>query len=373
MNQPFLVHAFPTAAGQPLYWWLVSDDAVQAWGCDANPVEAAGLDEDQGSDEPVRAIALLPSHLATVQWHERPDDITDLQAQAAAKLAAREASLGGDDVHIVAAMDDGRPVTALIDKSEFARGLEILVALGLDTDAVLPSGWIVPPANEGFSSADLGFDKLLRGDSLIAPDDPALHQLLLGEQPVSPVTGDSFDAMLVGAPERCELDFRSGAFEKRVRRAMAPAQRRKLLALAALLLLVTAVIPLVQLGKYYWAANSANEASMERAAQVLETVESPVQAEQALDARLRAENKGNIQFPVPAAALYSSLQQTPNVSIERLSYGSNGIVSATLTAIQNEDMNPALIAIQDAGFVITATPRTDATGVAKADITVRAP
>ena len=56
-----------------------------------------------------------------------------------------------------------------------------------------------------------------------------------------------------------------------------------------------------------------------------------------------------------------------------MAYGENGIVSATLTAVRNEDINPVLIAMQEAGFIITATPRTDATGSAQADITVRAP
>ena len=101
--------------------------------------------------------------------------------------------------------------------------------------------------------------------------------------------------------------------------------------------------------------------------------EDPVAAERALDQRLIAENRGNIMFPVPASALYSAVQQVPGVTISRMSYGQNGIVSATLAAIRNEDINPALVAIQQAGFIITAMPRTDATGSAQADITVRAP
>ena len=99
----------------------------------------------------------------------------------------------------------------------------------------------------------------------------------------------------------------------------------------------------------------------------------PEGAERALDQRLIAENRGNIMFPVPASALYSALQQVPNVSVTRMAYGENGIVAATLSAVRNEDINPALIAIQEAGFIITAVPRTDATGSAQADITVRAP
>jgi general secretion pathway protein L len=92
-----------------------------------------------------------------------------------------------------------------------------------------------------------------------------------------------------------------------------------------------------------------------------------------LDQKLVAENRGNVIFSVPASALFSAVQQVPGVSIGRLSYRQDGLVAAELSAVRNEDINPALITMQKAGFKITATPRTDATGTAKADITVRAP
>jgi general secretion pathway protein L len=102
-------------------------------------------------------------------------------------------------------------------------------------------------------------------------------------------------------------------------------------------------------------------------------VKSVDEADRLLNERLIRENRGNIAFSVPASALFSAVQQTQGVSIERISYRKDGTVLAGLTAVRNEDMNPALIALQNAGFVITATPRTDATGSSKADITVRAP
>ena len=79
------------------------------------------------------------------------------------------------------------------------------------------------------------------------------------------------------------------------------------------------------------------------------------------------------EFSIPASGLFSALQQTPGVTISRLSYDRTGVVSAELTALRNEDINPALLALQSNGFLVTATPRQDATGTAKADITVRVP
>jgi general secretion pathway protein L len=150
-------------------------------------------------------------------------------------------------------------------------------------------------------------------------------------------------------------------------------QKRRLGWIAAALVIVSLAIPSVQLAQYHWAASAADEAALANAATIVGEQGNPGSAERALDQRLIAESRGNIMFPIPASALYSALQQVPNVSITRMAYDENGIVSATLSAIRNEDINPALLAMQEAGFIITATPRTDATGSAQADITVRAP
>ncbi len=112
---------------------------------------------------------------------------------------------------------------------------------------------------------------------------------------------------------------------------------------------------------------------MVAATQIIGSAENLEVAERRLDEKLLSENLGNNRFTVPASGLFSALQQSPGVSISRLSYGANGLVSVELTAVRNEDINLALIAIQERGYVITATPRQDASGMAKADVTVRVP
>ena len=130
---------------------------------------------------------------------------------------------------------------------------------------------------------------------------------------------------------------------------------------------------MVQLAKYHWAARNADEAALAAAQPVLGRVDDPETAERQLDEKLIAENRGNVSFSVPASALFSAIQQTPGVAAGPLAYRSDGTVSVELAAVRNEDINPVLITLQKAGFVITATPRTDATGSAKASVTVRAP
>jgi general secretion pathway protein L len=71
-----------------------------------------------------------------------------------------------------------------------------------------------------------------------------------------------------------------------------------------------------------------------------------------------------------ASIFFQSLQSAPNVAVIKMSYQSSGLLSATLSAARNEDINVALLALQRDGYKITAVPRTEATGKALADITV---
>ena len=374
MNQNLLLIAFPAADDEALYWWRIADGAVQASGCDPDPWTASQTGGQEEAQADVSVVALVASHQTTIMAHEAISDVTESQAVAAATMAAKANSLDRENLHIVATIDSaGRVVTASVGRDILSAGLVRMQALNLDPDAILPSGWLLPVTSDGAVSADFGFHQVVRADNIIGTDDPALREFLFADQAVTPITGDAFDAMLVGVSEKSGLNFRSGPFAKKTQRAMDAPQKRRLGWMVAALVILSLAIPLVQLAQYHWAASAADEAALASAASVVGEQQNPDSAEQALDQRLIAENRGNIMFPVPASALYSALQQVPNVSITRMAYGENGIISATLSAVRNEDINPALLAIQEAGFIITATPRTDATGSAQADITVRAP
>ncbi|WP_417595388.1 hypothetical protein [Parasphingorhabdus sp.] len=374
MSQFFLLIAFPATDDEALHWWHVVDGSVQAWGCDPDPLmasQAYGPDHTEGD---VRVIALLPSHLTTVMEHEPISDATQNQALTAAMMAAKAQSLENENLHIVATVDSvGELITASVGRDILSAGLVRLKALKIDPDAIIPSGWLLPVIDGGAASVDFGFDQVVRADNIIATDDPALREMLFADRTITPITGDAFDAMLVGTIETADLDFRSGPFAKKTQRAMDAKQKRRLGWMAVALVIVSLAIPLVQMAQYHWSAGKADEAALASAAAIVGEMENPESAERALDERLVAENRGNVMFPVPASGLYSALQQVPGVSITRMAYSKNGIISATLSAVRNEDINPALLALQEAGFIITATPRTDATGSAQADITVRAP
>lgn len=368
------VTVFPTAETQALQWWLVADGAIETKGCDADPLLAAGLKLPAVEDEPVTHIALMPSALALVRWHEPRENMTDQQALAAARLAAQDNSLDLENLHIAAAVDEaGQAATASIGKDIMANGLLQLQALGIDPDVIVPAGWLIAPQDEIVAEADFGFEKLLRAEKMIAPDEPSLRVHLVGDNRVTVLPEASIDRAVADAGHDATLNLRSGAFAKKAEARMTAQQKRVLGWLALAAVVISLLIPVVQLAKYHWAAADANAAALSAAEPVIGAVENADEANRLLDARLISENRGHIAFSVPASALFSAIQQSQGVSIERISYRKDGTVFAGLKAVRNEDMNPALIALQNAGFVITATPRTDATGSSKADVTVRAP
>lgn len=368
----FLV-SFPQQEEQPLHWWLVENGALTAQGCDADPLAAADISVPKDGDYSLQIVALVPSALSVVRWHDIPEDATEQQALAAAMLESKSQSLDPDELLVAAAREGDLVVTATLTETSLAKGLSILHSLGVDPDNIITAGFLVDRTSEKTVIADLGFEKILCGPRLIASDDMLVRDHLLSQKTVNSLEPAELDAMIASTGYNDAPNFRSGPFAKKTKWQLSVKQKQLLTWMVAALVLVSVTIPMVQLFKLYGAANAADNAAMAAAEAIVGESENLAVAEQRLDEKLLAENLGNNWFTVPAAGLFSALQQVPNVSVSKIAYGANGMMTVELTSVRNEDINPALIAIQDQGFVITATPRQDASGFAIADITVRVP
>lgn len=365
--------SFPLEEDQVLHWWYVEDGIVKAQGCDHDPLIAAGIPiTDEPEHQPL-VIALVPASQTVVRWHDKPEETTAKQAFAAAILEAKEQSLNPDELCVAAGTDGQRTATLALETNILRNGLKALQSIGLDPDVISSTGFFVGAEKGRIFSIDFGFDRLLRGLELVAPDEPLVRHHLISDQPVEELGQDELQKALSSDQPFAGPNLRSGDFEKKIRQSLATEQKKILTWLIAALVLISIAIPLLQLFKYHIAASSADEAAMAAATKIVGPVESLERAEQQLDEKLLAENLGNNRFTIPAAGIFSSLQKAPGVSISRISYGGNGLISLELTAVRNEDINPALISIQQQGFVITATPRQDTSGFAKADVTVRVP
>ncbi len=374
-NHAKFIVEFPAGSVSTLHWWVVRDGAVARKGRDPDPLRDAGIDLAASEPEPFIIIALLPSVVTHVRWHKFEEALTDKQIMAAASVDAQRQSLHKEHLHIAAVgVADGTAATASIDRGKLSRGLTRLQSLGVDPDVITPAGWLIPTKQNSVIQANFGFDRLLRADQMIAPDDLSLREYLVQSRPVISLSEAELDDAVAQKEPDCLLNLRRGPFTKKsARGALTPMQKKLLAGMTAALLLISLCIPLGQLIKYHLAAGGADSAALLAARSILGQGAKLETVEAALDRRLHAENRGNAVFSVPSSALFSALQQAPAVTLGPISYQGDGVVSATLTAIRNEDINPVLVALQTAGFVITAKPRTDATGTALADITVRGP
>ncbi len=375
-EQTFLVE-FPMAGGAALHWWLAKDGAIVARGRDADPLAAAERTQTVMSDaepqESMLQIALMPSTATVVRWHQADGDYTEKQRLAAAIAEVKSLSLGNEVLHISAVSDgQGHAATAAVEQEVLTNGIQYLQQLGLNPDKIIPAGWLIPPVEGAVVQADLGFDQILRVDQMIAPDEPALREHLGGGRTIEPLSRDALDFALAGATQSASLDFRTGGFAKKIDSSLTSAQMKILIWLVAALLLVSIAIPAVQWIKYDSAASKADAAALVMTKSQLGDVESLASAETKLDDLLVSQSRGNRIFSVPASALFSALQPSASVVITRLSYRPEGTLSASLSAVRNEEINPVLTDLQNRGFMVTAIPRTDSTGSAIAEITVSA-
>jgi hypothetical protein len=154
---------------------------------------------------------------------------------------------------------------------------------------------------------------------------------------------------------------------------MTPEQKFWVRRLLAALVIVTMILTLATLGKYWAATGSENDAALAAAQKIDPAIQDISQAESMLAASLNRQGKTQGSFAPLSAALWRSVQASPNVSVRELRYTPDGILTVVLAAPTSDNINKALVTIQQDGFRITATARQDTTGATLVDMTVRMP
>lgn len=372
-NRDGLIVALPLGDGEALHWWRVADGAIVDAGQDANVRDAAGLPSVEAGE---RVMALVPADLAAVSTQNHPG-LAPRQAEAAARIAAIAHAIGGDaDTHAATAYvegDEAGAVTvATIARSRLAAGLAALQAQGIDPDIVLPVGLLLPSGDP--VSATIGAEPVVRAIGRCWPDEPALTALLLPDTPPMRLPEAEVAALLEAGFAAPALNLRSGAFAKaRPRSSMSARQKRILAIMVAAVVLLPLLIALIWLARLNLAASSADERALASARAVVGQASDVGDAERKLDARLSASGRGGAQLGVVTAALERAMQAAPGTSVRTLGWRADGTLSTTLQAPRVEDLNAVLIALQTAGWRVTANPRQESSGQSVADITVRAP
>ena len=295
------------------------------------------------------------------------------QAEGVAKLRAAEQSLGL--VHTSAAQYVGDDyVTATIAPEVMQYGLDRLAARGVNPDIVVPFGLAIDPPADMVVTGEFDGMNVLRSAQFAMPDEPVFRSIFASQTAVEILDADTVRTMLWTASQQPLLNLREGIFAKKVRSIWATAEQLKWIKrLCIALVVISALTMLVTLGKYWSATSNENSIALAAAQKVDPAITDIDQAEAQLAAAMRKKGIMQGRFSPLSAALWRSVKASPNVSVRDMRFGQDGVLTVVLAAPSSDNINQTLLAIQQDGFPITATPRTDATGATLVDLTMRMP
>lgn len=365
-----LIVTLPEEAGAEPFWTRIVDGTVVQTGVGANWLAACGL---AALPDGMVVMLVPPAALVTLNWMAYPD-LPARQGRAAARLAALAGAIAPVDQLFAAANENDDPanphMVAVAARADMQHWLLWAQHHGLDPDIIVPAPLLLPEVKQGFSRGMVAGAPVLRGAGMALAGDLALPELV-GDEPVRDAGQAEIDARAIAALGQPPLDLRQGDFAKRVRRSFDKRMLARIALWSGLILLISLLIALTGLVRQHVAASGLDADSLTRARQVVPGAADLIQAEAEMDRQLAARGAGGYAFTAPVAGLLSAMQDVPGVSLTTLSRDPDGTIRATLAAVKADEINQVLLALQAAGFTITATPSQDPGGRTLADITVR--
>jgi general secretion pathway protein L len=349
------------------------DDEPTVWRVAEGEWQSLGfLSAFHASADPAQVVALVSPSNCYIASTEIAG-LVPRQAEGVARVRAGETALG--DAHIAARhIGEDRVITATIGASVMEKGLARLALHGLDPDLVVPFGAIFAPGQDEVIHANFDGDTVLRGAQFAIPDEPALRSLLVGDLPVAVLDEQSLRAALAAIPDAALPNLREGRFAKRVRRAwLSDEQRVWLIRLLVALVLVSLLLGVITYAKYRSAISDENAQAIAAAQRIDPSITDIETAESKVDAALVQKGLATGRFAPLSAGLWRAVKASPNVTVRELRFAPDGIMTVVLAAPDANSVNRALIAIQQDGYRVTATPRQDNSGATLVDLTMRMP
>lgn len=365
-----LIVFLPEAAGTEPHWMRVVDGALIRSGVGANWLAACAID---ALPDQARVMLVPPAALVTLHWTAHPD-LPARQGRAAARLAVLAGGMVSADQMFAVADDNGDPaqphLIAMASRSDMQHWLLWAQHHGLDPDIVVPAALLLPEPGNGFVRGLIGGDLVLRGVDIALTGDMA-SSALVGDAAMIDVSQGEIEGRAIAALDNPPLDMRQGDFAKRVRRVVDKRLLGRLALWSGLILFASLLIALIGIARNHAEARRLDRDSLALAQQILPGASDPAQALVEMEGRLSTRGAGGRAFTAPVAGLLAAMQDAPGVALTTLSRDPDGMVRATLAAAKADDINIVLLALQAAGFTITATPSQDSGGRTLADITVR--
>jgi general secretion pathway protein L len=366
MDETLIVIAAPAPGQQPRWLRIVDGRIVQ---------RGRGTDWPRSDDEPAPrdALIILPPDHTSLHWIACPD-MTARQGEAAARLMALDASIGdADTLHAASDGNDdpARPhLVAVTSRSTLQSWQDWAEAEGLSDAMLVPAALVLPEPDDGFVRGTIGDFDVLRGvDAALLAHDPALPLLIKGAR-VQQLSPAALDARFVAmADEGPPLNLRQGQFARKSAPMFAAGRLRRIALLAGLSLAASLLIALVQIVRLNAAASAVESAALEQARPVVPQAVDAADAQLRLDAML-AQRGGATGFTGMMAGVMTAMQASPAVSLTTASQLADGTLRVQLAAQRPEEINVVLLALQEAGWRISANAVQQQGGRLVADITV---
>lgn len=362
-----LVVILPGDADDTPHWWKVVDGHIVSR---SRGAAAAGADLQINGSGMSRVMLVVPQSAVAMRRVVLPADMPSAQARVVAPRMACEASIGPSEYLHAAAFSDPQTV-AVISRQDMEHFLGWSLQQGFDPDIVIPAGAILPEPDEGYVSASLCNMKLLRGRSLCVDAGEDWTEAVAGQALIHSFDADAVDLAVAAALQNPPVNLRTGLFAPRRSNGADADFVRRIAIWAALIVMVTLLISLALIGRYYWSASQLDAKAVAIAQPLLPEVTDARQVDRKLDALIAQRGGGGYHFTGPVAGLMTAMQSAPGVSMTALSLGDDGLVHATLASARAQDINTALLALQSEGFTITATSSADPGGRVLAEITVK--
>ena len=351
------------------HWWHLSAGLVVAEGSDVGwKTLAVPLTGATG----MPLIALAPVAPVRLDWPE-PQGETERQRLGVARAGSLRGGMADTEtLHAVADMVEERLATAVVANGTIVEWLDWLALHDADPIAIVPAG-LVAPWSEQWVAADLGRERMLARAGLVAPDEPALREMLV--EPgleVTQLAPTEIGARLAWLSQALPLNLRSGRFARRRVLLLDWRRVRELAALALLIPLLGLGIGLIMLARLDRDSARLEAETARLASGAIGQQVTAAAAAGALDTEIGA-TPGAAGSPfAPLTALYQQLQQIPGVTAVSVAYRPDGTLAASLSATRVEDLNRLLLGLQRLGYRVTApTPRQGSSGQIIVDLTLR--
>lgn len=359
----FALPEAPDRERRDTHWWHVVDGEL---------VSAGAGDEWLNFASRLRKlIGIAPAAQVRLSFCEKPSSAaTNRQAEAVARVAAVNSSLGDDEtLHSASAVaEDGSIVTAVTEKIAMTAWLEWAKTLGAEPNTIVPASALLP-LSDRWTAARFGEDHVIGRRGTVLPDEPDLTGAVVGDAKVEALNDEEVRSALAHAAEAPLINLRTGRFARRRHIAIEGNRVRELVIIAGLIPLVLFASALVAIFKLERSTDRLDAETVSVASAALGKPVTIETAESELAQRTGGSAFGGLLPPLTAT--YQALQPEQSVSLTTLTYAPDGTLSVTFAAPTPKEVNRVLLALQRNGYRVTAVPRQAPDGRSMVDATVR--